>query len=138
MIKDIDFDRNLIRVRAAKGNKDRSVMLDDSIRPLPSFHCNKDADRKWLFISSHTGNRLTTRTISLIYEHACEKAGVHRKGGIHTLRHTFATHLLENGTDLRYIQELLGHYSSKTTEIYTHVSRHHLKNIRSPLDNLNL
>jgi len=107
-LNDVDFDRNLIWIRSGKGNKDRTVMLDESIKPILLRHCAIDPNRKWLFISSHTGNRLSTRTISLIYEHACEKAGIPRKGGIHTLRHTFATHLLENGTDLRYIQELLG------------------------------
>jgi site-specific recombinase XerD len=137
-VKDIDFDRNLIWIRSGKGKKDRSVMLDDSIRALLYRHCNKSSDQKWLFISSHSKTRLTTRTISLIYEQSCEKAGIHRKGGIHTLRHSFATHLLENGTDLRYIQELLGHASSKTTEIYTHVASHKIAQIRSPASRIKI
>jgi len=81
---------------------------------------------------------ISARTISLIFDHACYKSGVEKKGGIHTLRHSFATHLLEQGTDLRYIQELLGHSSSKTTEIYTHVSNAAISRIRSPLAKINL
>lgn len=137
-VENIDFDNKLIWIRAGKGNKDRAVMLDASIRPALERYCRTREITSWLFISSHTGQRLTTRTISKIYENACEKGGIHRRGGIHTLRHSFATHMLENGIDLRYIQELLGHSSSKTTEIYTHVASHRLAEIRSPAAKLNL
>lgn len=137
-MKSANFDRKLIWVREGKGKKDRSVMLDDSIKTDLLRPCNSIPDQKWLFTSSHSNGRLTTRTISLIYEQACEKAGIHRNGGIHTLRHTFATHLLENGTDLRYIQELLGHKSSKTTEIYTPVTSHKIAEIRSPVSRLKI
>lgn len=79
------------------------------------------------------GKPLSARTIEKIYENACEKSGIRKIGGIHSLRHSFATHLLENGVDLRYIQELLGHSRSTTTEIYTHESAHKIGKIRSPL-----
>ncbi len=79
---------------------------------------------------------MTAETVSKICYNACEKAKLRRKGGIHTLRHSFATHHLENGVDLRYIRELLGHAGSKTTEIYTHVASHPLSEIRSPVSRI--
>ena len=79
---------------------------------------------------------ISTRMVQAIFEHACEKAKIVKEVGVHLLRHSFATHLLESGTDLRYIQELLGHKRSKTTEIYTHVSNKDIGKIRSPLDRL--
>lgn len=135
-ISDVDFDRKLIWVRSGKGDKDRPVMLDDSIKKLLETHCNSNPNAKWLFTSSQTGKRLTPQTISKIYYNTCDKAKINRKGGIHSLRHSFGTHLLENGTDLRYIQALLGHASSKTTEIYTHVAAHRLSEIRSPVSKI--
>ncbi|MEW6410377.1 MAG: tyrosine-type recombinase/integrase [Nitrospirota bacterium] len=81
---------------------------------------------------------MSTRTVEKILEHACKKAGIKKEVSVHSLRHSFATHLLESGTDLRYIQELLGHAHSKTTEIYTHVSTRSIGKIKSPLDTLNL
>ena len=77
---------------------------------------------------------ITTRTAQKIFDNACKKAGITKEATVHSLRHSFATHLLESGIDLRYIQELLGHKSSKTTEIYTHVAMKDLRRIRSPLD----
>jgi len=92
--------------------------------------------KKWLFQSQDKKKHITTRTVQRIFESACKKAGISKEVSIHSLRNSFATHLLEGGTDLRYIQELLGHKSSKTTEIYTHVSNRDLKKIKSPLDNI--
>ncbi|MGB9833198.1 MAG: tyrosine-type recombinase/integrase, partial [Caldisericum exile] len=94
--------------------------------------------KNWLFEGFREGRYLSTRTAQAIFEHAKEKAGIKKDVTIHSLRHSFATHLLEGGTDLRYIQELLGHKSSKTTEIYTHVSSKSLSKIKSPLDTLNV
>ena len=85
-------------------------------------------------VSNH-GN-VYIRTVQAIFKQACEKAGIKKNVSVHSLRHSFATHLLENGVDLRYIQELLGHRSSKTTEIYMHVSRANIARIKSPLDNI--
>jgi len=86
----------------------------------------------------HAGGTWSVKSIQLVFRRACEKACITKDATVHTLRHSFATHLLEKGTDLRFIQELLGHASSKTTEIYTHVSTRTIKNIRSPLDDLDI
>lgn len=136
--EDFDGDRSIINIRQGKGKKDRILMLDEVIRPeLKSFFTN-GAGRKWLFEGRNPGEMIAARTISLIFDHACRKADIPKRGGIHTLRHSFATHLLENGTDIRFIQELLGHSSSKTTEIYTHVSKAAISRIRSPLSRINI
>jgi integrase/recombinase XerD len=82
------------------------------------------------------GGQYSTRSIQAFFQEICQKAGIKKKVSVHTLRHSFATHLLENGTDLRYIQALLGHESTKTTEIYTHVTTKGFDQIKSPLENL--
>lgn len=113
-------------------------MIDPSLEKKAAHYLKENTKNIYFFESYKKGKPLSKRTIEKIYEQACIKAGVAQKGGIHTLRHSFATHLLEHGADLRYIQELLGHSSSKTTEIYTHVSADAITRIRSPLSNLNL
>jgi site-specific recombinase XerD len=92
--------------------------------------------KTWLFEGQKNKEHISNRSVQNIFKKACQIAGIKKNVGIHSLRHSFATHLLENGTDLRYIQELLGHSSSKTTEIYTHVSKKSLSKIVSPLDNI--
>jgi len=135
--EDIDFTRNVIWVRQGKGGKDRVVMLSKTIRnDLKSYL--KIAVPKLHVFESNRGGPLSRRTAQAIFEQACHRAKIPWKVGIHSLRHSFATHLLENGTDLRYIQALLGHESSRTTEIYTHVATHHVANIVSPLDRLGI
>jgi site-specific recombinase XerD len=136
--EDFELDRDIINIRQAKGKKDRIVMLDESLKPAVILFLKQGAGNTWFFEGQIPGQTIASRTIGLIFEQACQKAGVLKKGGIHTLRHSFATHLLEQGTDLRYIQELLGHSSSKTTEIYTHVSKLAITRIRSPLAKINL
>ena len=134
--KDLDFERSTIHVRRGKGAKDRLVMLPGNLAvPLRNYLLATQPVR-FLFESRQPGRPLSKRTIQAVFEKACEKAGVQGKKGIHSLRHSFATHLLENGTNLRYIQSLLGHSSSKTTERYTHVARDRLAAIQSPLDKL--
>ncbi len=91
-----------------------------------------------MFAGANTNFHISIRTVQKIFENACKKAGIAKDMAVHTLRHSFATHLLESGVDVRYIQELLGHASSKTTEIYTHVSMKNLSQIRIPLDYLEL
>jgi site-specific recombinase XerD len=141
-LKDLDWDRNLIWVRSGKGQKDRSVMFSPSLKDLLKKYIDLEksaADyERHVFESMGTNHRLDPRTVQKVFEHACEKTGVKRRSGIHGLRHSFATHLLEKGTDLRVIQELLGHSSSKTTEIYTHVSAKIISNVASPLEDIKL
>lgn len=90
----------------------------------------------WLFPGGKKSSFLTERSVQKVFQAACDKANINKDVSVHTLRHSFATHLLESGTDIRYIQELLGHSSSKTTEIYTHVSKDSIRKIRSPLDDI--
>jgi site-specific recombinase XerD len=135
---DIDLERNIVWIRHGKGAKDRGVMLDQSIKTDVSAFLKSGKGKTFLFEGYEPGHSLTPTTISKIYQHACQNAGIEPLGGIHTLRHSFATHLLEHGTDLRYIQELLGHSSSKTTEIYTHVTSTAISRIISPIAHLNL
>jgi integrase/recombinase XerD len=136
--EDIDLDRKVVWIRHGKGAKDRGVMLDEAIKPEIAAFLNAGRGRTYLFEGYVPGKPLTAATISKIYQHACEKARIQPKGGIHTLRHSFATHLMDHGTDIRYIQELLGHSSIKTTEIYTHVTSSAISRIRSPIAHLRL
>lgn len=137
-MEDIDSDRMMLGIRGGKGRKDRCTMLSGKALQLLSTYFKEYNPSKWLFEGQRPGRYLSMRTVEKIFEHAKKKAGITKDATVHTLRHSFATHLLESGTDLRYIQELLGHASSKTTEIYTHVSAKSIGSIRSPLDNLDL
>jgi len=132
-IGDIEPDRGILTVRKGKGCKDRIVMLPEEVRILVSRVAGQHPADAYLFQSPSSPTPLCARTFQKVYDAAVAKAQVPRKGGIHALRHTFATHLLEQGTDVRYIQALLGHSSSKTTEIYTHVATDRVANILSPI-----
>lgn len=134
--QDIDLERKVIWVRKGKGKKDRMVMLDEKLAPYVSSWLSCGCGTNFLFEGYTPGRHLSKRSVEQIYTNACHKGGVDRQGGLHSLRHSFATHLLEQGVDLRYIQELLGHSSSKTTEIYTHVAAHKIIAIRSPIAKL--
>ncbi|MBN1128659.1 MAG: site-specific integrase [Chitinispirillaceae bacterium] len=136
--EDISIERRLITVRHGKGNKDRTVMIDDTLLPAIVEYLERGRGKDWLFEGNEPGHRLAARTIALVFEHACARAGIKRRGGIHGFRHSFATHLMDHGTGLRQVQVLLGHGSSKTTEIYTHVSNASILKIRSPLANIKL
>lgn len=135
--EDIDSERGLIHVRQGKGRKDRYSLLAVQALDGLRIYFREYRPLKWLFPGSQPDRHLTERSVQKIFEHACVRAEIKKEVSVHALRHSFATHLLEGGTDLRYIQELLGHASCKTTEIYTHVSQKNLKNIQSPLDRLN-
>lgn len=134
--EDIDLERRIVWIRKGKGKKDRIVMLDDSLAPYLVSWLREGCGKRYLFEGYQSGKHLSKRTVEKIYTDACKKRGIDSQGGIHSLRHSFATHLLEQGVDLRYIQELLGHSSSKTTEIYTHVAAHKIVEIRSPIATL--
>jgi len=137
-IADIDSQRMQIMIQRAKGKKDRYVnlspMLLDILRSYVQSYTPKP--KIYLFESEQSGTAYPPRTVQQIFTNAKEKAGIKKEVGIHSLRHSFATHLLEKGVDIRYIKELLGHFNIKTTERYLHVSRRKLVNIISPLDDL--
>lgn len=133
--EDIDWDRKTIRIHG-KGAKERDLSIDQSIAPILINYLDKHPDQIYLFEGAQKGRPYPRRTIEKIYENACKKAGIEKRGGIHSLRHSYATHLLEQGTDLRQIQVVLGHSSIKTTQIYTHVSRDEIAKIRSPFATL--
>jgi integrase/recombinase XerD len=134
---DIDSKRMMIAIRGAKGNKDRYVPLSLMALQLLREYYRQYKPATWLF-EGQTGETYSERSIAKVLETALLKSGINKPATLHTLRHSYATHLLEHGTDLRYIQELLGHKSSKTTEIYTHVSQTAVQRIQSPLDRLGL
>ncbi len=131
---EVVFAEGLIKVKLGKGAKDRFVKLPESVFDDLKFICDM-YDSEYVFVSNR-GGKLTTRTIQAILKNAREKAGIEKRVYPHLLRHSFATHLLESGTDLRVIQKLLGHSSVKTTQIYTQISQASIKNIKSPLDDL--
>ena len=135
-IEDIDSDYNRIWVRNAKGRKDRLTLLPDSLLIILRAYFIAYRPNKWLF-EGPKGDQYTASSIRKVFGRAKDAAKIRKPATVHTLRHSFATHLLESGTNLRYIQKLLGHASSKTTEIYTHVSESSLTNITSPLDSIN-
>jgi site-specific recombinase XerD len=134
--EDIDMNRKLIHVRAAKGRKDRYTILSRVALDIVREYLKEYGQSKWLFPGQDREKHITTRTIEKIFSAACTQANILKDVSVHSLRHSFATHLLEGGVDLRYIQEILGHKSSKTTEIYTHVSNKDLSRIKSPLEDI--
>jgi len=131
-IKDVDLDEKLLFVRAGKGQKDRRTVISDKIvddiRVLSAG--KKPADP---LFDSQQGGAITIRTAQKVFESGLKKAGIKKKATFHSLRHSFATHLLENGVDVRYVQELLGHNNIRTTQRYTQLTNPALKNIKSPL-----
>jgi integrase/recombinase XerD len=133
---DIDSKRNVVIIRQAKGKKDRIVPLSSKILALLREYYIIYQPKIWLFEGQKNGEKYDARSLSNVLKQALNKAHVNKPVSLHWLRHSYATHLLESGTDLRYIQELLGHNSSKTTEIYTHVSTKNLQLIKSPFDDL--
>ena len=133
---DIDSKRMLVNIRQSKGKKDRIVPLSNKVLDLLRLYFKQFKPMTWLFEGARVGEKYDERSLSEVLRQSVKKAGLKKPVTLHWLRHSYATHLLESGTDLRYIQELLGHSSSKTTEIYTHVSMRSIQNIVSPFDDL--
>jgi len=134
---DLDTDRMVIFIRSGKGCKDRILPLSNKIIEALRKYYLHYLPRVYLF-EGKAGKTYSASSCRIILKAAMKRAGVKKSGSIHTLRHSYATHLLEKGTDLRYIQTLLGHESSRTTEKYTHVSRKRIEDIKSPYDDLEL
>jgi len=132
----IDRQRSLIHVKSGKGKKDRIVMLSAKLLTYLNQYIQLYTPRTYLFENALVEEPLAKRTIQHVYSETVRFAGIRKKGGIHTLRHSFATHLLESGTDIRYIQQLLGHESILTTMRYTHVTADKISAIKSPVDDL--
>lgn len=134
--EDLDGDRGLLRVRGGKGDKDRYTLLAHRAVETVGVYRAAYPDDRWLFPGGKPGRHLTTRSVQRVVQRAARAAGIEKNVTCHTLRHSFATHLLEAGTNLRIIQELLGHQSARTTQIYTRVTTTELAAVRSPLDHL--
>lgn len=133
---DIDSKRGIVIIRQGKGKKDRIAPLSLKILEMLRNYYTDCKPKKWLFEGQNPGEQYSEKSLQSILKQALQKTGITKPVTLHWLRHSYATHLLESGTDLRYIQELLGHSSSKTTEIYTHVSTKSLQQIKSPFDDL--
>lgn len=131
--EDINIEQRAIFIKGGKGKKDRHVILSEVlVQELQEYYAVY-TPKFWLF-EGQTGGRYSIRSVQNIFQRAKMQSRVNPYATVHSLRHSFATHMLENGTDLRYIQGLLGHASPKTTEIYTHITNHHMAKLRSPLD----
>lgn len=131
-VRDVDLASNVVVVRQGKGRKDRLTLLSPKLLPDLDRHLSLKNPDDFIFVSER-GGRLTEATARAVFQQAMARAGITKHATFHSLRHSFATHLLENGTDTRYVQALLGHANIRTTERYTHVTNPALRNIQSPL-----
>ena len=136
-LKDLDRDRGILNIREAKGMTDRIVPVPQMVWDKIDEYMKGYLPVFWLF-EGQTGGKYSVESVYRVFKQALKAAGIRKDVGVHSLRHSYATHLHENGLDIRYIQELLGHRSSRTTEIYTHVSRRNLVLVRSPIEDLGL
>ena len=131
-VKDVNLEELTIHIKDAKGKKDRMTIFPEKLKSdLAELMALRGKD-DYIFESSR-GGKLTERTAQKVFENALTKTGIQKDATFHSLRHSFATHLLENGVDVRYVQELLGHANIRTTQIYTHVTNPSIRNIKSPL-----
>jgi integrase/recombinase XerD len=135
-IEDLDDGRKLIHVHTGKGKKDRYTLLADSVMDVVEEYIRVYRPREWLFTGTLPDRPYSVRSAQSVFQRAAKNAGIQKHVTIHSLRHAFATHLLEQGVDIRVIQQLLGHASVKTTEVYTHVSRRILTQVRSPIETI--
>jgi integrase/recombinase XerD len=136
-VSDIDSKRMQLFIKQSKGGKDRVTPLSQTVLSILREYYKAYKPKAYLF-EGRDGEGYSERSLALVLKRGCKLAGITKPVNLHMLRHSYATHLLESGTDLRYIQELLGHKSSRTTEIYTHVSQKALDKITSPLDKLSI
>jgi site-specific recombinase XerD len=137
-VRDIDSARMTITVHQGKGQRDRVVMLSPVLLETLRQYWRSQKPKQWLFPGRNPNQPISGNDIFMVFQHAVRCAGITKRVCPHSLRHSFATHLLESGTDLRTIQILLGHRSLKTTSRYLHVSQQHVRATASPLDSLNL
>jgi len=137
-VADVDGKQHRLFVRGGKGAQDRYTIIAETALEALREYWRVYRPKEWLFPSDRPDKAISPRTIQAVFKQARERAGIRKAATVHTLRHSFATHLLEDGVDLRYIQELLGHKDPRTTQLYTHVSRGKVERIRSPLDGLAL
>jgi len=137
-MEDVDCGRKMLYVKKGKGNKDRCTILPEKLVKVMEQQKTLKNPKDYLFTGYDRKSPLSTMSVNKIVKQAAAKAEIGKNVSAHSLRHSFATHLLENGVSIRYIQELLGHARLETTQIYTKVSNANFKNITNPLDNLNL
>ena len=135
-VQDIDSARMVLHVRQGKGHKDRDVMLSPRLLAVLREYWKINRPRPYIFPGRNPGRPISVRTVQMVCERALTASGLSKHVHMHTLRHSFATHLLESGTDLRTIQVLLGHHSFSTTAKYLHITTAALKSTRSPFDGL--
>lgn len=139
-VKDLDFENQMLKVRQAKGAKDRITIMSKKVSNVLEKYVKNKKINDYVFESSREAclptrqGKLTERSVQKVFTQALKKSKIKKQASCHSLRHSFATHLLENGTDIRYIQELLGHKRLETTQVYTKVSSNKLNKIKSPLD----
>jgi integrase/recombinase XerD len=136
-LTDLDNDRGVLNIREAKGNTNRIVPVPQKIWEKIRTYINSYKPDIYLF-EGQTGGKYSAESVYAVFKHSLKLAGIKKDVGVHSLRHSYATHLHEGGLDIRYIQELLGHKSTRTTEIYTHVSRRNLFAIRSPIEDMDI
>jgi len=136
-ISDIDSQSMKIHIRQGKGKKDRYIMLSENVLNILREYYKMYKPEEFI-IEGQNGGKYSPKSVQSVFKRALLKAGIKKKATVHTLRHSFATHLLDDGTDIRYIQELLGHKRLETTQIYTHVSSYSINKIKSPADKLKI
>jgi integrase/recombinase XerD len=136
-LSDLDRDRSILHIREGKGKVDRVVPVSDKVWDKLDEYVAAYAPATWLF-EGQAGGKYSGESVYNLFRTALKRAGIRKEVGVHALRHSYATHLHENGLDIRFIQELLGHRNSRTTEIYTHVSRRNLLSVKSPIDDIDI
>lgn len=136
-IEDIDSESMKIHIMQAKGKKDRYIMLSVNVLKLLREYYKVYKPKEFV-VEGQNGGKYSPKSVQSVFKTALKKAGIKKKASVHSLRHSFATHLLDDGTDIRYIQELLGHKRLETTQIYTHVSSYSINKIKSPADSLEI